>query len=162
MNCCLTMTTSDRRSLGAEIFMRGNRFSSTKIRVKVNMWWKCESKINLCARKMDLTRLLSKAVNFDDVFTLEELHGFLFGLAITPELIMPSDWLPVVFGEEMMEFDSKEEAGDMMAPLFLVCNGFYEEHHKGKLFFSLASAIWRPEISGGLATGQTAFIKQWL
>jgi hypothetical protein len=24
----------------AEIFMRGNRFSSTKIRVEVNMWWK--------------------------------------------------------------------------------------------------------------------------
>lgn len=103
--------------------------------------------------KKDLTRLLSKAVNPDDVFNLEELHGFIFGLALTPELIKPSEWLPVVFGEEIMEFDSEEEAGEMMMPLFLVCNRFYEEHHKGKLFF--------PFSIDDLEAGDLARISDW-
>ncbi len=40
-----------------------------------------EEKLFSAHEKKDLTRLLSKAVNPDDVFNLEELHGFLFGLA---------------------------------------------------------------------------------
>jgi uncharacterized protein len=68
--------------------------------------------------KKDLMRLLSKVVDPEDVFNLEELHGFLFGLAITPELIKPSEWLPVVFGEEMMEFGNEEEGGEMMMSLY--------------------------------------------
>lgn len=42
-------------------------------------------------------KLLSRVVEPDDAFNLEELHGFLFGLAITPELIKPSEWLPIAF-----------------------------------------------------------------
>lgn len=104
--------------------------------------------------KKDLMRLLSKAVDPEDVFNLEELHGFLFGLAITPpELIKPSEWLPVVFGEEMMEFGNKEEAGEMMMSLFLVCNRFYEEHLTGKLFF--------PFDIGELETGDLTTISDW-
>ncbi len=103
--------------------------------------------------KKDLTRLLSKAVNPGDVFNLEELHGFIFGLAITPELIKPSEWLPVVFGDEMMEFADEEEAGEMIATLFLVCNRFDEEHHKGKLFF--------PFGIGDLETGDLTRISDW-
>ena len=38
-------------------------------------------------------------VNQREVRTLDGLHGFLFGLAITPELILSSEWLPVIFGE---------------------------------------------------------------
>jgi uncharacterized protein len=98
-------------------------------------------------------RLLSKVVDIEDVFNLEKLHGFLFGLAITPELIKPSEWLPVVFGEEMMEFGNEEEAREMMVSLFLVCNRFYEEHHKGKLFF--------PFDIGELETGYLTTISDW-
>lgn len=112
-----------------------------------------EERLFSAHEKKDLTRLLSKAVNPDDVFNLEELHGFLFGLAITPELIKPSEWLPVVFGEEMMEFESEEDAGEMLAPLFLVCNRFYDEHHKGKLFF--------PFDIGDLDTGDLTRISNW-
>ena len=112
-----------------------------------------KSRLFSAHEKKDLTKLLSKAVNPDDVFTLAELHGFLFGLAITPELIKPSEWLPLVLGEEMMEFDNEEEAGDMMAPLFLVCNKFYEEHHEGKLFF--------PFGIGDLETGDLTRMSDW-
>ena len=35
-----------------------------------------------------------------DCMQLSDLDGFLTGIAIGPELIMPSEWLPVVWGGE--------------------------------------------------------------
>jgi uncharacterized protein len=40
---------------------------------------------------------------------LSDLDGFL-GIAIGPELIMPSEWLPVIWGGDEPEFESMEEA----------------------------------------------------
>jgi uncharacterized protein len=44
----------------------------------------------------------------DDAMLLEELDGFIAGLLICPELIKPSEWLPVVWGSKEDEpvFDS--------------------------------------------------------
>ena len=39
-----------------------------------------------------------------------ELQGFLFTLACAPELIPPSEWLPVVFGDGDPEFESPDDA----------------------------------------------------
>ena len=36
----------------------------------------------------------------EDAMELSELDGFLTAIAIGPELIMPSEWLPVVWGGE--------------------------------------------------------------
>src|SRR5262245_26167622 len=36
----------------------------------------------------------------EDTMLLEELDGFIAGLLVCPELIMPSDWLPVVWHED--------------------------------------------------------------
>jgi len=36
----------------------------------------------------------------EDAMLLEELDGFITGPPICPELIMPSEWLPVVWGSE--------------------------------------------------------------
>jgi len=41
---------------------------------------------------------------------LSDLDGFLTGIAIGPELIMPSEWLPVVWGGEEPVFDGDREA----------------------------------------------------
>jgi uncharacterized protein len=103
--------------------------------------------------KKDIKELLSKTVNPEEAFNLEELHGFLFGLAITPDLIKPSEWLPVVFGEEMFEFETKEEAEKMIANLFLVYNRFNKEHQREKLFF--------PFVIGDLETGDLMRISDW-
>jgi uncharacterized protein len=98
--------------------------------------------------KKNLTKLLSRVVDSVDAFNLEELHGFLFGLAILPELIKPSEWLPIVFGEDMMEFESEAEAKELMGHLFIICNKFYSENHDDKLFcpFSIDS-LKRADIS---------------
>lgn len=44
----------------------------------------------------------------DDSMTLDTLDGFLHAIAIGPETVMPSQWLPVVWGQQ--------ESGGMMPP----------------------------------------------
>ena len=41
---------------------------------------------------------------------LSDLDGFLAGIAIGPELIMPSEWAPVIWGGAEPEFESIDEA----------------------------------------------------
>jgi uncharacterized protein len=45
---------------------------------------------------------------------LSDLDGFLTGIAIGPELILPSEWLPVVWGGGQPTFGSAEEAGSIL------------------------------------------------
>jgi uncharacterized protein len=46
----------------------------------------------------------------DESMGLSDLDGFLAGLAVSPELIMPSEWLPVVWGSEEPDFESVDQA----------------------------------------------------
>ena len=48
--------------------------------------------------------LLSEAVS-DDAMLLSELDGFLAGLIVCPDMIMPSEWMPVIWGDEEPVFD---------------------------------------------------------
>ena len=41
---------------------------------------------------------------------LSDLDGFLTGIAIGPELVLPSKWLPVIWGGESPNFKSVQEA----------------------------------------------------
>jgi uncharacterized protein len=41
---------------------------------------------------------------------LSDLDGFLIGIAIGPELVLPSEWLPLVWGGEAPEFADESEA----------------------------------------------------
>jgi uncharacterized protein len=45
---------------------------------------------------------------------LSDLDGFLTGVAVGPELIMPSEWLPVVWGGGEPAFGSVEEAHSIL------------------------------------------------
>lgn len=53
--------------------------------------------------------LLGEAVS-DDTMLLSELDGFLAGLIVCPEMIMPSEWMPIVWGYEEPVFDNMEQA----------------------------------------------------
>jgi uncharacterized protein len=45
----------------------------------------------------------------DDSRGLSDLDGFLTGIVVGPELILPSEWLPVVWGGEEPEFETEAE-----------------------------------------------------
>lgn len=53
--------------------------------------------------------LLSDAVE-DDCMMLGELDGFLAGIVVCPDLIMPNEWMPVIWGSDSPVFETMEEA----------------------------------------------------
>jgi uncharacterized protein len=46
-----------------------------------------------------------------DSMMLSDLDGFLTGIAIGPELVPPSEWLPAIWGGETPQFLDQDEAG---------------------------------------------------
>ncbi|MCK9295492.1 MAG: UPF0149 family protein [Desulfobulbaceae bacterium] len=86
--------------------------------------------------KKNLEQLLSLAENQDcDDLSVTELLGFFYGVAITPEVIVPSEWLAAIFGEEMLEFPSEKQAKSSLDTLFRVYNRYSDAFHNGKLAF---------------------------
>jgi uncharacterized protein len=54
---------------------------------------------------------------------LSDLDGFLTAIAIGPELIMPGEWLPVIWGEQEPVFESDEEVRGVIGAIM----GRYDE-----------------------------------
>lgn len=50
----------------------------------------------------------------DEAMLLSELDGFLAGLVVSPDLILPSEWLPVIWGTEGPVFRSEHEANEIL------------------------------------------------
>lgn len=82
-----------------------------------------------------LKQLLACAVDQDEVLNLDSLHGFLYCLAILPDVIHPSEWLSFVFGEEMLEVKDEAEANNLMGALFAAYNRLIKECDQGELVF---------------------------
>jgi uncharacterized protein len=57
-----------------------------------------------------LDRFLMSERSPPESMMLSDLDGFLTGIAVGPELVMPSEWLPVVFGGGAPEFADEAEA----------------------------------------------------
>ncbi len=45
-----------------------------------------------------------------DGMMLSDLDGFLTGIAVGPELVLPSEWLPLIWGGDAPEFADEDEA----------------------------------------------------
>ncbi len=55
-------------------------------------------------------------------FTYHELQGFLFTVVSAPELVPPSDWLPIIFDEEDAGYASPDEAQEILGQLIALYN----------------------------------------
>jgi uncharacterized protein len=53
----------------------------------------------------------------EDGMGLSDLDGFLTGIVVGPELVLPSEWLPVVWGGAEPAFGSLEEARDILGAI---------------------------------------------
>jgi len=52
-----------------------------------------------------------------DCMLLSDLDGFLTGIAIGPELILPSEWMPVIWGGEEPDFLDSEQATEITSTI---------------------------------------------
>ena len=58
----------------------------------------------------ELDDYLSSDASPEDCMQLSDLGGFLTGIAVSPELIQPSEWFPVIRGDALPDFESPELA----------------------------------------------------
>ena len=61
----------------------------------------------------------------------------MFGLAIIPEHVMPSEWLYSIFGEEMLNIDNEGEGDLLFGCLFSVLNRMTAANDNDELTFPL-------------------------
>jgi len=71
-----------------------------------------------------LDRFLMSDRSPSDSMMLSDLDGFLTGIVIGPELVLPSEWLPLVWGGEAPEFADESEAKAVLAAIMARYNEF--------------------------------------
>jgi uncharacterized protein len=64
-----------------------------------------------------LDRFLASDVAPEHCMRISDLDGFLAGIAIGPEPVMPSEWLPLVWGGEEPVFADEEQARSVIGAL---------------------------------------------
>ena len=75
--------------------------------------------------------LLSDAAGEDNML-LAELDGFMAGLHVCPEMILPSEWLPQVWREEAPAFESAQQANDVLGLIMAHYNSVAEQLQRGQ------------------------------
>ncbi len=84
-----------------------------------------------------LSRFLAYACDAEQTFNLDQLEGFLFGIAMTPDSFVPSEWFEAIFGEEGARFPDQETADQLVIALAHVLERFHQMFRQGKLNFPL-------------------------
>lgn len=82
-----------------------------------------------------LKHYLALAPNPEGTFIFEELKGYLFGLAMTPGLILPSEWVPVIFADETPKFDTLDQVEEMHRCLIQVYSKLSARFQNNQLQF---------------------------
>jgi len=57
-----------------------------------------------------------------DTFTYNELLGFLFAIASSPEMIPPSDWVPIIFANDEANYRDSDEANTITEAIMILYN----------------------------------------
>src|SRR5688500_19645278 len=56
-----------------------------------------------------LDQFLMSEASPENCMQLSDLDGFLTGIAIGPELVKPSEWLPAIWGDDEPVFENEEQ-----------------------------------------------------
>jgi len=71
----------------------------------------------------ELTRFLADPARPEGTLRLQEVQGFLFAVACSPEIVPPSSWLPAISDEEDIRFEDEAEAQRIMGLIIGLYNG---------------------------------------
>lgn len=86
-----------------------------------------------------LANYLDSDMSPEDCMGLSDLDGFLTGVIIGPDLIVPSEWLPMIWGDGAPEFESAAQAeeiiGQIMGRYNEIAAGFNADPEKFEPIF---------------------------
>jgi len=71
----------------------------------------------------ELTRFLADPTRPEGTLRFQEVQGFLFAVACSPEIVPPSAWLPAISDEEDIRFEDEGEAQRIMGLIIGLYNG---------------------------------------
>jgi yecA family protein len=74
------------------------------------------------ARSKVLRAFLTDPARPAGTFSYHELQGFLFAIAAAPDLIQPSEWLPLDFNEKDAGYATLEEAETILCDIMTTYN----------------------------------------
>jgi uncharacterized protein len=69
-----------------------------------------------------LSAFLAQPARPAGTLTYHELQGFLFAVVSAPELIQPSEWLPIIFNEHDAGYATPEEANTILGQIMALYN----------------------------------------
>lgn len=101
-----------------------------------------------------LKKLLSFTRNPEDTFSYDELLGFLFGLAMTPEPLPHEEWIPCIFGGEDPAYPSAEEKAETIDCLLGIRQQYADAFAADRLDF--------PIDIGSLGENRLVTVYEWV
>ena len=90
--------------------------------------------------------------------TYPQLAGFLFSMANAPELIPPSEWMPIVFNDRDAGYETQREAERVLQAMMALYNDCGRERTEGNTLLPAGCDI-RPQPLDNL--GDDAPLSQW-
>ena len=84
----------------------------------------------LSPRLRRLDRALCELPDTNDPMDLSQLDGFVAGLLVCPDLIMPSEWLPLIWGGDDPIFDGTADAQRLIAMVMEHYNAVSADLHR--------------------------------
>ena len=86
-------------------------------------------------QKKALKKYLALVTDQESALSYEELIGFLYGIAITPEAIAPDEWLPTIFADGLQASSGRDELAAMIACFTEASNSLIADFQANTLEF---------------------------
>lgn len=112
----------------------------------------------------DLDEFLSSDSAPPECMLLSDLDGFLTGIVVGPELIPPSEWLPVAWGGESPQFDGESQAQAVFGAIMGRYNEIVrqiEEQTVAPIFWQRDDTVIGSDWTYGFAQAILLREKQW-
>ena len=105
-----------------------------------------------------LRTFLSAPQRVKGTMTYPQLAGFLFSMANAPELIPPSEWLPIVFNDQAAPYETRSQAEEVTQAMMALYNDCGRERTAGSAFLPSGCEIRSQPLDN---LGDDAPLSQW-
>ena len=70
----------------------------------------------------ELAAFLAQPVRPEGTLSYHEVQGLLFAVACAPDVVMPPEWIPIIFNDHNPNYDDIDQANDMLGHLMALYN----------------------------------------